>query len=51
MLDHDDPAPLFRKRPHRSVSTAGQWFWTEDEQFDIEYHVRHSALPKPGPDP
>jgi len=48
MLTHDDPAPLFRKRPHRSVSTAGQWFWTEDEQFDIEYHVRHSALPKPG---
>ena len=48
MLTHDDPAPLFRKRPHRSVSTAGQWLWTEDEQFDIEYHVRHSALPKPG---
>ena len=23
MLTHDDPAPLFRKRPHRSVSTAG----------------------------
>jgi diacylglycerol O-acyltransferase len=48
MLGHDDPAPLFRKRPHRSASTAGQWFWTEDQQFDIEYHVRHSALPRPG---
>jgi diacylglycerol O-acyltransferase len=48
MLTHDDPAPLFRKRPHRSVRTAGQWFWTEDEQFDLEYHFRHSALPKPG---
>ena len=22
--------------------------WKEDEQFDIEHHVRHSALPKPG---
>ena len=22
--------------------------WVDDEQFDIEYHVRHSALPKPG---
>lgn len=22
--------------------------WTEDEDFDIEYHVRHSALPRPG---
>jgi diacylglycerol O-acyltransferase len=48
MLAYDEPAPLFLKRPHRSVSTAGQWFWTEDDQFDIEYHVRHSALPKPG---
>ena len=48
MLTYDQPSPLFLKRPHRSVSTAGQWFWTEDEQFDLEYHVRHSALPKPG---
>ena len=22
--------------------------WVEDEQFDLDYHVRHSALPKPG---
>src|SRR3954464_9980916 len=41
-------APLFLKRPHRSLATAGQWSWIEDDQFDIEYHVRHSALPKPG---
>ena len=27
---------------------AGQWVWTEDDHFDIEYHFRHSALPKPG---
>jgi diacylglycerol O-acyltransferase / wax synthase len=48
MLTFDDPAPLFLKRPHRSLSTGGQWFWTKDEQFDLEYHFRHSALPKPG---
>ena len=30
------------------MTTAGQWFWTEDEHFDLEYHFRHSALPKPG---
>ena len=35
------PAPV-------GCRTAGQWFWAEDDQFDIEYHVRHSALPKPG---
>jgi WS/DGAT/MGAT family acyltransferase len=23
-------------------------YWIEDENFDIEYHVRHIALPKPG---
>ena len=41
-------APLFRKRPARSLTTAGQWGWEEDQQFDIEHHVRHNALPKPG---
>jgi WS/DGAT/MGAT family acyltransferase len=24
--------------------------WVDDEDFDISYHVRHSALPKPGND-
>jgi len=48
MLRHDEPAPLFAKRPYRSLTTAGQWTWTTDDQFDLEYHVRHSALPKPG---
>lgn len=23
-------------------------YWVEDPQFDLEYHVRHVALPKPG---
>jgi WS/DGAT/MGAT family acyltransferase len=23
-------------------------YWTEDEDFDLEYHVRHISLPKPG---
>lgn len=23
-------------------------YWVDDENFDIEYHVRHIALPKPG---
>lgn len=47
-LTRDEIAPLFLRRPRRSLSTGGQWVWTEDEQFDIEYHVRHSALPRPG---
>jgi diacylglycerol O-acyltransferase len=48
MRDTTEIAPLFLKHPHRSVKTAGQWVWVEDDQFDIEHHVRHSALPKPG---
>ncbi len=48
MRQVDDIAPLYLKRPHRSIRTAGQWVWEDDEQFDIEHHVRHSALPKPG---
>ena len=48
MLAADDVAPLYAKRPYRSLTTGGQWVWVEDDQFDLEYHVRHSALPKPG---
>jgi diacylglycerol O-acyltransferase len=48
MRDVDEIAPLFLKHPHRSVRTAGQLVWRPDEHFDIEHHLRHSALPKPG---
>ena len=48
MRDVEQVAPLFLKHPHRSARTAGQLVWVPDEQFDIEHHVRHSALPKPG---
>jgi diacylglycerol O-acyltransferase / wax synthase len=48
MIREREIAPLFVKRPHRSLATGGQWVWTEDTQLDIEHHVRHSALPKPG---
>jgi diacylglycerol O-acyltransferase / wax synthase len=44
----DSIAPLFRKRPRRSVTTGGQWAWIEDDDLDLEHHVRHSALPRPG---
>lgn len=48
-LRREDPAaPLWRKRPVRSVTTLGQWAWEEDPRFDLEYHVRFNALPEPG---
>ena len=48
MRDVEEIAPLFLKRPHRSIKTGAQLVWVPDEQFDIDHHVRHSALPKPG---
>ena len=48
MRDVPDIAPLFLRRPYRSVRTAGQFAWQEDPRFDIEHHVRHSALIRPG---
>ena len=47
-LGAEEISPLFLRRPHRSVATGGQWVWVEDDQFDCDYHVRHSALPAPG---
>jgi diacylglycerol O-acyltransferase len=48
MIAAKDIAALFRKRPARSITSVGQWGWEDDDQFDIEHHVRHNALPKPG---
>jgi diacylglycerol O-acyltransferase / wax synthase len=47
-LATEEIAPLFRKRPTRTLGGVGRWVWTDDHQFDIEYHLRHSALPEPG---
>jgi diacylglycerol O-acyltransferase len=48
LLAATEVAPLFRRRPHRSLATLGQWSWSEDDDVDLEHHVRHSALPEPG---
>ena len=42
------PADVFRRRAVRTVGTLGQWAWENDHDLDIEYHVRLSALPRPG---
>src|SRR5213080_1816613 len=48
LISSTDVATLFRRRPHRSWSTLGQWAWVDDDDIDLEHHVRHSALPEPG---
>jgi WS/DGAT/MGAT family acyltransferase len=48
LLAVDTIAPTFRRRAHRSLTTLGQWAWLDDQDIDLEHHVRHSALPRPG---
>ncbi|QIG41568.1 wax ester/triacylglycerol synthase family O-acyltransferase [Nocardioides anomalus] len=48
MRDVEEIRPLYLKHPHRSIRTGGQLVWKDDDQFDIEHHLRHSALPSPG---
>jgi diacylglycerol O-acyltransferase / wax synthase len=48
MIAADDVRPLFRRRARRSIGTGGLWGWEQDGAFDIEHHVRHTALPRPG---
>jgi diacylglycerol O-acyltransferase / wax synthase len=41
-------ARSFRQRLVRVPFDVDHPYWIEDPEFDIEYHVRHIALPKPG---
>ncbi|WP_088285323.1 wax ester/triacylglycerol synthase domain-containing protein [Ideonella sp. A 288] len=43
-----DRAPMFRQKLLRVPLDLDRPYWVEDDQFDLEYHVRHIALPKPG---
>lgn len=46
-LEQQQAGPPFNQKLS-SVNTAKLPSWVTDENFDIHYHVRHSALPKPG---
>ncbi len=43
-----DRSPVFRRRLQRVPLELDYPYWVEDANFDLEYHVRHIALPKPG---
>lgn len=47
LIARDEVDRRFRNRAMRGISSLGQWAWTPDEEFDLEYHVRLSALPRP----
>src|SRR6187402_2689086 len=41
-------ARAFRQKVVRVPADLDHPYWVEDDDFDLEYHVRHIALPKPG---
>ncbi|MED5239847.1 MAG: wax ester/triacylglycerol synthase family O-acyltransferase [Pseudomonadota bacterium] len=45
MRDYSNPVAPFNQKLTRRL---GQYYWTEDKQFDLDHHFRHEALPKPG---
>ena len=40
--------PLFARRVRNRAVDLGYWSWEQDDEIDLEYHVRLSALPRPG---
>jgi len=43
-----DSAPVFRRRLVTVPFDLDRPYWIEDEDVDVEFHVRHVALPAPG---
>ena len=46
-LEH---VPRYRQRVMTVPLKQGRPVWIDETQFDLEYHVRHTALPAPGGD-
>jgi len=42
---HLSALPPFNQRP---VLRLGLWYWEDDTEFELDYHLRHLALPHPG---
>jgi len=46
--NHREFAPPWNQRLKQSFSKNPSRIWVEDDAIDLEYHVRHAALPWPG---
>jgi len=42
--------PRYRQRLAYPPASTGRPLWADDPDFNLEYHVRHTALPAPGSD-
>lgn len=43
-----DSSPIFRRRLVQVPLRLGRPFWVEDPNFDLDLHLQHAALPRPG---
>lgn len=41
-------SPVFRRKLVKGAIGIDTPYWIEDADFDLEYHIRHIALPQPG---
>ncbi|WP_441963508.1 WS/DGAT/MGAT family O-acyltransferase [Mycolicibacterium houstonense] len=48
MVSRTDFQPVFRKRPSTILGAIANVGWSYDDEVDLDYHLRRSALPSPG---
>lgn len=48
IVKNDDFQPTFRKHPGRLLGGISNVAWAFDDDVDIDYHLRRSAVPGPG---
>lgn len=48
LLECTELAPMYRRKPAWPGPLLSALRWTADDDVDLEYHVRLSALPRPG---
>ena len=48
IVKNDDFQPTFREHPGRILGGISTVTWAFDDDVDIDYHLRRSALPRPG---
>ena len=48
LVSNDEYQPMFRKHPATIGGGIAPLAWAYDDEIDVDYHVRRSALPSPG---
>lgn len=48
IVDGQTVSPVFGRRVRNRPLDLGYWSWAQDDEIDLEYHVRLSGLARPG---